>query len=337
MKLVAPAVAACALAAHAHAQSLSGHWNIEARCGGVNTSGDYAMGDHQEVTRHGDCPSPRTGGLASSNDAALVWTVDDGSFFLSAHSRTDFFGTHDDAGSAAASHEFFFTASDIVITDLADPGRRGIVDISMNYLAGGAIAHQGASNCTPFQPQARAFFEFTVGPCRGQGSRTFEPDLGELADGVLVGAPTDGSASFFTTPAGQAGLVDPQLFFFHGVAATSVLYCDSPPAALGDAASLLRFSLPCGTPVFNLPPGFTCNSAQLGIVNNLWVGPAGPGSCCPADFNGDGFLDFFDYDDYVNCFETGVCPAGRTADFNGDNFADFFDYDAFVTAFELGC
>ena len=58
---------------------------------------------------------------------------------------------------------------------------------------------------------------------------------------------------------------------------------------------------------------------------------------CPADFNCDGFLDFFDYDDYVNCFETAQCPGGRTADFNGDGFADFFDYDAYVAAFEVGC
>lgn len=58
---------------------------------------------------------------------------------------------------------------------------------------------------------------------------------------------------------------------------------------------------------------------------------------CPADFNEDGFLDFFDYDDYVTCFETGACPPGRTADFNGDDFVDFFDYDAFVTAFSDGC
>ena len=58
---------------------------------------------------------------------------------------------------------------------------------------------------------------------------------------------------------------------------------------------------------------------------------------CPADFNGDGFLDFFDYDDYVNCFETGTCPSGASADFNGDGFVDFFDYDDYVTAFEAGC
>ncbi|XVJ60182.1 MAG: hypothetical protein HEQ23_12610 [Tepidisphaera sp.] len=58
---------------------------------------------------------------------------------------------------------------------------------------------------------------------------------------------------------------------------------------------------------------------------------------CPADFNGDAFLDFFDYADYVTCFEVGTCPAGRTADFNGDAFVDFFDYADFVQAFETGC
>jgi hypothetical protein len=58
---------------------------------------------------------------------------------------------------------------------------------------------------------------------------------------------------------------------------------------------------------------------------------------CLADFNGDDFVDFFDYSDYVGCFETGQCPAGRSADFNRDNFVDFFDYVDFVDAFEAGC
>jgi hypothetical protein len=58
---------------------------------------------------------------------------------------------------------------------------------------------------------------------------------------------------------------------------------------------------------------------------------------CRPDFNRDGFLDFFDYDDFVGCFETGQCPGGTTADFSGDGFADFFDYDDFVAAFEAGC
>jgi CubicO group peptidase (beta-lactamase class C family) len=58
---------------------------------------------------------------------------------------------------------------------------------------------------------------------------------------------------------------------------------------------------------------------------------------CTADFNADGFLDFFDYDAFVECFEGGPCPPGKSADFNADGFADFFDYDAFVASFEQGC
>lgn len=54
---------------------------------------------------------------------------------------------------------------------------------------------------------------------------------------------------------------------------------------------------------------------------------------CLADYNGDGFLDGFDYDDFCTSFETGSGPA----DFNNDGFVDGFDYDDFVQAFEQGC
>jgi len=55
---------------------------------------------------------------------------------------------------------------------------------------------------------------------------------------------------------------------------------------------------------------------------------------CPADFNLDGFVDGFDYDDFVAAFESGSDP--ELADFNSDGFVDGFDYDDFVTAFESG-
>jgi hypothetical protein len=58
--------------------------------------------------------------------------------------------------------------------------------------------------------------------------------------------------------------------------------------------------------------------------------PGGPGS---VDVNGDLFIDFFDYGDFVTAFETGT----SLGDFNADGFIDFFDYDGFVTAFETGC
>lgn len=69
-----------------------------------------------------------------------------------------------------------------------------------------------------------------------------------------------------------------------------------------------------------------------------WIfSPTAPVPPCPADFNGDGFPDGFDYDDYVACFEGVSCPPGKSADFNNDGFADGFDYDDFVLAFETGC
>lgn len=58
---------------------------------------------------------------------------------------------------------------------------------------------------------------------------------------------------------------------------------------------------------------------------------------CAADFNEDGFVDFFDVAFFAECFDGGLCPSGRDADFNGDGFIDFFDYDDFVEAFEAGC
>jgi hypothetical protein len=56
-------------------------------------------------------------------------------------------------------------------------------------------------------------------------------------------------------------------------------------------------------------------------------------SVCGADFNCDGFVDFFDYTDYVDAFQSG----GNGGDFNGDGFIDFFDYLDFTAAFQTGC
>ncbi|QOI99084.1 MAG: hypothetical protein HRU70_00690 [Phycisphaeraceae bacterium] len=56
-----------------------------------------------------------------------------------------------------------------------------------------------------------------------------------------------------------------------------------------------------------------------------------------ADFNQDGFLDFFDFSEYVDCFEGFGCPPGLNADFNDDGFVDFFDFSDFVFRFEAGC
>ena len=72
-------------------------------------------------------------------------------------------------------------------------------------------------------------------------------------------------------------------------------------------------------------------------MDSFELGNPGVTPICPADFNGDGFADFFDFSDFVTCFEGGACPPGTSADFNGDGFPDFFDFSDFVTAFEAGC
>lgn len=54
---------------------------------------------------------------------------------------------------------------------------------------------------------------------------------------------------------------------------------------------------------------------------------------CLADFNCDGFVDFFDYDQFVTLFQRG----DLAADANGDGFIDFFDYVEFTASFQTGC
>lgn len=82
----------------------------------------------------------------------------------------------------------------------------------------------------------------------------------------------------------------------------------------------------------------TTASAQItspvvfSVRSNVGLVPA-----CNADQNCDGFLDFFDADAFVLCFEGTECVEGRNADYNGDGFVDFFDADAFVVDFEAGC
>jgi hypothetical protein len=75
----------------------------------------------------------------------------------------------------------------------------------------------------------------------------------------------------------------------------------------------------------NTSSGNTSDSCALVVVTVE--------QCCPADFNGDGFIDFTDFDGFVAAFEAG----DTSGDFNADGFIDFTDFDAYVTAFEAGC
>lgn len=71
--------------------------------------------------------------------------------------------------------------------------------------------------------------------------------------------------------------------------------------------------------------------------NDFYVDDLSMVALCRADFDADGFVDFFDFAAFTECFAGGACPPGGSADFDGDGFVDFFDLDAFVAAFEAGC
>tara|TARA_R110002073_G_scaffold118918_5_gene259406 strand:- start:377481 stop:380096 length:2616 start_codon:yes stop_codon:yes gene_type:complete len=54
---------------------------------------------------------------------------------------------------------------------------------------------------------------------------------------------------------------------------------------------------------------------------------------CPADFTGEGDLNFFD----ISAFLTAFNSQDPSADFTGDGTFNFFDVSAFLTAFNAGC
>ena len=54
---------------------------------------------------------------------------------------------------------------------------------------------------------------------------------------------------------------------------------------------------------------------------------------CPADLNGDGYLDFFD----ISAFLAAFSSQDPIADFTNDSIWDFFDVSAFLSAFNAGC
>jgi hypothetical protein len=97
-----------------------------------------------------------------------------------------------------------------------------------------------------------------------------------------------------------------------------------------DLLSSISFNATAGQ-IYTLRVGGFVGNAGSGTITII------PPPPCRVDFNDDGFLDFFDFDDFVNCFESEICPPGKTADYNNDDFVDFFDFDDFVTDFSNGC
>ncbi|MCC6679059.1 MAG: hypothetical protein IT436_18195 [Phycisphaerales bacterium] len=78
-------------------------------------------------------------------------------------------------------------------------------------------------------------------------------------------------------------------------------------------------------------PGGTAVSAVAQIP--IFCGAAGCPTVCIVDFNGDGFVDFADYLEYLSLYDA----HDPRADLNDDGFVDFADYLEFLNLYEAGC
>jgi hypothetical protein len=110
---------------------------------------------------------------------------------------------------------------------------------------------------------------------------------------------------------------------------TQIACNDNDPVCTGGGSSL-AFPSVMGTTYVVVIAGEFRSAEGPGLISVSCVP-------CAVDFNQDGFVDFFDYDAFVDCYLYEICPTGMDADFNNDGFVDFFDYDDFVLAFETGC
>lgn len=268
--LIAPLIL-FSFVAVSRAQSVWGNTHVSARCAGSQDQAPV-QGTPTDVTLHGVCPAPRYNGNASDNFAHVEALMDPGWWRARSLAQVNFYGTRDDAGAADGYHDLWFQASDLVFTSIANPGQSGNISFSTNYLFRMSDPpNLGISNCSPYAPQSEVQFHL-YGPGGGNADGYFNRQPGVLTvNGAFAGYPNDFTWALGSAP-GFTALAFPTTLSVRLGTLQHVGYCDSPPADFGQAAGRIEVALPCGTPVFDLPAGYTVNSTQLGIVNNVRVG-----------------------------------------------------------------
>jgi hypothetical protein len=245
----------------------------------------------------------------------------------------------------------------LVATSVLDPEEDGAAghELTLTYFDGVDIGIIGSPNAVPY-------FGLTVTDVPGSADGTIAGwlltidfagtgtawEVGD-ADGVddsgngfnsgygpLVDLNGDGNANFahgfnIAIPAGDVGLSGVGLVVPPGDLANTLGEGDNFGLYNGDW-DFLAYD---GLYWFG---GYNCT----GGAGFLWVpwaggyvGMYGGGGVapCPADFNNDTLLDFFD----VQLFLAAFSANDPSADFNNDNLWDFFDVQLFLAAFSAGC
>jgi hypothetical protein len=182
----------------------------------------------------------------------------------------------------------------------------------------------------PFVAFARlGRFAFGATPCGGVA----RVDLDDLALGEGGWSPSGSGLPL------DARVTD--LEVLDGIIYASLALANSPNAPTGVYASAdegLTWQ-PIGPAYADHP-----NSSLAVASGTLFAGTQSQGvwrlkQACPADFNGDGFLNPDDLTDLITCLFLEIqfpatCPQ---ADFNADAFTNPDDLSDYITAFFLGC
>jgi hypothetical protein len=140
-------------------------------------------------------------------------------------------------------------------------------------------------------------------------SITDQPDDAEICDGGMI------MLSVAASAAGNPSLSYQWRKDGHDITGATFAMLHIMPAGADDAGEY-------DCVVSNQCVSVTSTAATVSVVQ-----------CCPADFNGDMQVDFFDYLDFAVAFDA----EDPMADFNGDMQVDFFDYLDFAMAFDAGC
>jgi hypothetical protein len=206
--------------------------------------------------------------------------------------------------------DFISVANAYATHEITISGPAGNITTALNIHIEGQQS-VGASNTpgTPNDPQASNSVSVNLqldGATLGVGQRALQVKDGTLLpiveNGLLVGF--TGNATLTTDSITVAANTPLTLFMSLSVTATVIANpAESYTASANvDFGNTLTFA--SDRPVFNLPAGYTANSTEAGIVNNIFVPPP------PGDYNNNATVDAADYVVWRNGLGTTYTQSG---------------------------
>lgn len=258
-----------------------------------------------------------------------------GNGYLTASAHAEFIKTWDGGGSFNDSLTSFGFAK-VTFDDVVISGPNSTRTTSLNvHLSGLIIAGALPQNNASGDVQISFYYN---GSNVGGGSSSLGVYAGNSSlnqTGPLVGF--TGNNNITSQPFTVATNVPIMIGIGMQVAASVSANFNDTANAVANSDFGHTLTLAIGRPVFDLPPGYTVNSVQAGIVNNIYTPP------CPADFNHDNQVDDSDFTVFVVGYNLLDCAdpsmtLGCPADVNYDGFVDDADFVVFVAAYnELLC